>query len=125
MYSFHFDRSKDLRNANPGLGVEVTLAPEHVVMGGTFINSRDARSHYAAYAWRPLQGRWAGLDVGAGVILAAMDGYPTYREGGWFVAPLPVVSLEGRYLGVNLSVIPTLSNRIDGAFVVQLKLRVW
>jgi hypothetical protein len=125
MYSWHFDRSKDLRDPNPGFGVEVAVTREHVVMAGTYLNSNDARSHYAAYAWRPLHWRFGSLDAGAGIAVAAIDGYPNYKEGGWFVAPLPLVFLESRYVGVNLSIVPTLSNRVDGAFTVQFKLRVW
>ena len=67
----------------------------------------------------------AGLHVSAGVALGAFDGYPNYRNGGWFVAPLPVLAIEGRYFGVNLSVIPTIRDRLDGALAVQFKLRVW
>jgi len=124
LYSRHFDRDKGLRDANPGLGVEIAFAPDHAVMVGTYINSNDARSRYAAYAWRPLHWQVAGLDLGAGVIFAAFDGYPNYRDGGWFVAPLPLVSLEGRRLGVNLSLIPTLPGRTDGALAFQFKLRL-
>ena len=83
------------------------------------------RTRYGAYQWRPLHWRVAGLDVGAGVALGAFDGYPNYRHGGWFVAPLPVLAIEGTRFGVNLSVIPTIRNRLDGALAVQVKLRVW
>ena len=125
IYSQHFDRSKHLRNDNPGPGVEVALARDHVLLGGSYINSNRARTRYGAYAWRPLHWRIAGLDVGAGVALGAFDGYPNYRQGGWFVAPLPIVAIEGGRFGVNLSVIPTIRNRLDGALAVQVKLRVW
>ena len=59
------------------------------------------------------------------VALGAFDGYPNYRNGGWFVAPLPVVAIEGGRFGVNLSLIPTIRNRLDGALSIQVKLRVW
>mgnify|MGYP001617629193 CR=1 FL=1 len=125
IYSQHFDSSKHLRNDNPGLGVEVVLAKDHALMGGSYINSNRARTHYGAYEWRPLHWQVAGFDVGAGVALGALDGYPNYRNGGWFVAPLPVLAVEGRRFGLNLSVIPTIRNRLDGALAVQVKLRVW
>lgn len=124
VYSLHFDRSKNLRDDNVGLGIEVALAPDHSVMAGSFINSNRARSRYAAYAWRPLHAQYAGLDLDAGVVVGAFDGYPNYKGGGWFVAPLPLVSVEGKRFGVNLSVIPTLKNRVDGALSIQFKLRV-
>lgn len=125
IYSQHFDSSKGLRNDNPGLGVEAMLARDHALLAGTYINSNRGRTHYGAYEWRPLHWQVAGLDVDAGIALGAFDGYPNYRNGGWFVAPLPLLAIEGRRFGVNLSVIPTIRNRLDGALAVQFKLRVW
>jgi hypothetical protein len=125
IYSLHFDRDKDLRDDNIGLGVELVMAPEHAASAGTFINSNRARSRYLAYAWRPLRWELRGVDVALGVVAGAFDGYPNYRDGGWFVAPLPLLAVEGRRLGVNLSVIPTIRDRLDGALAIQLKLRVW
>jgi hypothetical protein len=125
IYSLHFDRDKDLRDDNIGLGVELVLAPEHAVSAGTFINSNRERSRYVAYAWRPLRWELRGVDVALGVVAGAFHGYPNYRDGGWFLAPLPLLAVEGRRLGLNLSVIPTIRNRLDGAIAIQLKLRVW
>lgn len=125
IYSQHFDSSKHLRNDNWGPGIEVALARDHALIGGTYINSNRARTHYGAYEWRPLHWQVASLELGAGVIVGAFDGYPNYRDGGWFVAALPVLAVEGRYFGVNLSVIPTIQNRLDGALSIQFKLRVW
>lgn len=125
IYSQHFDSGKGLRNNNIGFGAEVMLASDHVLMAGSFINSNRARTHFAAYEWRPLHWQFSGVDVGAGIAVGAFDGYPNYRDGGWFVAPLPMLSIEGRTLGANISVIPTVANRFDGALAVQIKLRVW
>jgi hypothetical protein len=125
IYSLHFDRGKDLRDDNIGVGIELVMAPEHAVSAGTFINSNRARSRYVAYAWRPLRWELGGVDVALGVVAGAFDGYPNYRDGGWFVAPLPLLAVEGRRLGVNLSIIPTIRDRLDGAIAIQLKLRVW
>ncbi len=125
IYSQHFDSGKGLRNNNIGFGAEVMLSNDHVLMGGSFINSNRARTRFAAYEWRPLHWKFYGADVGAGIALGAFDGYPNYRNGGWFVAPLPMLSVEGRYLGANISLIPTVKNRFDGALAVQVKLRVW
>lgn len=124
-YSYHFDRDKDLRENNTGLGVEALLAPDHGLMAGTFMNSRDERSYYAAYLWRPLHWRPGDTHISAGIAIAAIDGYPTYRDGGWFLSLLPLLSIEYRRIGVNFSIIPTIKDRIDGAVAVQIKLRVW
>ncbi len=125
IYSRHFNRDKNLRDGNPGLGVEAAVARDHSLLAGTFINSNNARSHYAGYGWRPFHWVWDGVDVSAGAIVAAFDGYPNYRNGAWFVAPLPVLAFEGKRFGLNVSIIPTLANRTDGAIAFQFKFRVW
>ena len=125
IYSQHFDSSKGLRNNNIGLGAEVRLASDHALMAGTFINSNRQRSHYATYQWRPLHWQWAGLNLGAGVAVGGFDGYPNYRNGAWFLAPLPMLAIEGKTFGANISIIPTVANRFDGAIAIQVKMRVW
>lgn len=125
IYAHHFDSGKGLRNNNVGFGAEVLLARDHVLMGGSYINSNRARTRYAAYEWRPLHWQVAGVGISAGIAVGAWDGYPNYRNGAWFVAPLPMLSIEGRTFGANLSLIPTVANRFDGALAVQFKLRVW
>jgi hypothetical protein len=125
IYSHHFDSGKGLRNNNIGFGAEVRLASDHALMMGTFINSNSRRSHYATYQWRPLHWQWAGLDIGAGIAAGGFDGYPNYRNGGWFLAPLPMLTVEGKTFGANISVIPTVANRFDGAIAIQLKMRIW
>ena len=125
IYAQHFDSNKGLRNNNIGFGAEVWMNRDHALMGGSFINSNRARSHYGAYQWRPLHWQISGFDVGAGIVIGAFDGYPNYRNGAWFAAPVPMLSIEGRRLGANISLIPTVANRFDGALAVQIKLRVW
>jgi hypothetical protein len=101
------------------------LAKDHAVIGGGYINSNRAHTRYVAYEWRPMHWQLAGLDVSAGVAVGAFDGYPNYRNGGWFIAPLPIVAVEGERFGVNLSVIPAIRNRLDGALAIQAKFKVW
>lgn len=125
VYSYHFNRNAGYRNDNVGFGAEVLVARDHGFMAGSFINSDRERSHFAAYEWRPLHGAIDTVGVGGGIAFAAFDGYPRYHSGGWFLAPLPVVSFEGRYLGLNVSAVPTIKDRLHGALMFQLKLRVW
>jgi len=124
-YSFHFDQDADLRENNIGFGAEIELRRNHVLIGGTFINSDDERSYYGGYEWRPLHWQPAKTDVSAGLILAALDGYPGMRNGGWFVTVLPMVSVQWKRLGVNLTIVPEIENRLYGAVAVQFKFRVW
>jgi hypothetical protein len=125
LLSYHFDRSLDLREDNVGLGVDVLVAPDHALMAGTFINSNRARSHYAAYQWRPLHWQPAGIIVNAGIVVGAFDGYPNMRNGKWFIGAMPLLSVEGKRIGANFTVVPTIKDRLDGALAVQIKLRVW
>lgn len=125
IYSQHFDSDKGLRNNNIGFGAEVLLNSDHGLMAGSFINSNRTRTRYAAYQWRPLHWRFSAVDVSAGIAAGAFDGYPNYRNGGWFVVPLPMLAIEGKTFGANISLIPTVANRFDGALAVQVKLRVW
>jgi hypothetical protein len=126
MYSYHFDRSAHYRENNIGFGAEAIIAKDHGVMAGTFINSDRARSRYAAYQWRPLHWQpFENIGVSAGLLLGAFDGYPRMRDGGWFVAPLPLLAVEGKRLGANFTIVPNYGNRLHGAVSVQIKLRVW
>ena len=125
IFSYHFDRSKDLREDNVGFGAEVVLHDDHSLLAGSIINSDRQRSRYGAYHWRPLHWRIADLRVSAGLAVGVFDGYPRYRDGGWFVAPLPLLAVEGERFGVNIAIIPTLGNRLNGAVAIQFKMRVW
>ncbi len=124
-FSYHFDRDKDLREDNTGIGAELILADDHVMSAGSFINSNRKRSHYGAYYWRPLHRQLAGIKVHAGIALGAFDGYPNYRNGAWFPAGLPMIALERERVGANIFFVPTIKHRLDGAIAVQIKLRVW
>jgi hypothetical protein len=124
-YSHHFNRDKNFRENNTGFGAEVWLSDDHALMAGTFMNSDDERSRYAAYQWRPFHWQPAGIRIGAGISLGAFDGYPRYRNGGWFPSALPALSIEYKMVGINLFLVPTIPDRIDGAISLQLKLRVW
>jgi hypothetical protein len=124
-FSYHFDRNKDLREDNTGLGVEITLADDHALGAGSFINSNRRRSEYGAYFWRPLHWRPADVNVHAGIAVGAFNGYPNYRNGAWFPAALPMIAIEGERVGANIFFVPTIKNRLDGAVSVQFKLRVW
>lgn len=124
LFSYHFDRDAELREDNTGLGVEVALAAEHALTAGSFINSAGERSRYGAYQWRPLHWQAAGLSVRAGVALGVIDGYPRMRDGSAFIAAVPLLAVEGRYLGVNLTAFPSFGERVEGAIALQLKLRV-
>lgn len=124
-FSVHFDRDKDLREDNTGLGAEVALASDHVLAAGSFINSNRRRSQFGAYYWRPLHWQPWDIKVHAGIAVGAFEGYPNYRNGAWFPAALPMLAIEGNRVGVNVFFVPTIKNRLDGAIALQFKLRAW
>ena len=125
IYSYHFNRDKNFREDNWGVGAEALFTPNHGAMIGTYINSDRGHTRYATYEWRPLHWQPYGINVSAALVAGAFDGYPRYHNGGWFVAALPMLAIEGSRFGVNLSIIPTIKDRLDGAFAVQVKLKVW
>ena len=119
-YSYHFERDKNLNNVNTGLGVEVPLTDVYSVTAGVFENSDRATSHYLGLYVMP-------FDIGpfkAGAVVGGFNGYPNANHGGWFPAIIPVVALEGRQLGLNVSFVPTVQDKLHGAVSFQLKFRL-
>ena len=123
-FSYHFRDHEQYRQDNYGFGVGVFMAPEHGFIAGTFLNSNDERSRYAAYHWRPLVwGDPAGLNTRAGLAIGLIDGYSNTNDGDWFPVILPTLSVEYRYFGVNFSIAPHPKN--GTAIALQLRFRVW
>ena len=118
-YSAHFDSSKGLENANPGLGFEYPLSDTYRVTAGTFHNSDRRQSHYAGLYVLPFE--FYGVKFGA--VVGGFDGYPNYRNGNWFPAIIPTAAIEGRNWGLNIAYVPTIRNRLYGAISFQLKYR--
>jgi hypothetical protein len=123
LLSYHFDRNKDYKETNLGLGGEYVFAPDHAAMLGVFSNSEGHRSKYAGYQWRPMHWQTHGLQVSAGAGISLIDGYPTMNNKGWFVAFMPIVAIEGEKFGANLVLIPNVKH--GGAIAVQFKMKVW
>jgi len=121
-FSYHFSDA-DFRQNNYGVGVGVFVAPEHGFLAGTFLNSNDERSHYAAYHWRPWGRTTGDLSVRAGFAFGAIDGYSNTSNGGWFPVILPALSAEYGHFGANLILAPHPKN--GTALALQLRLRVW
>lgn len=119
-YSYHFDRSKNLADANPGLGIEYRFSPTASLTLGQFHNSNRTASHYAGMYWQP----WSWHAVKMGVVAGFFDGYPHMLQGGWFPAVIPVATVEGRRFGINLALVPPYQDRLYGALSFQLKLRL-
>ena len=123
LLSYHFDRGKNYNETNLGLGGEALLAPDHALMAGFYRNSEREQSRYLGYQWRPLHWQPGGVKVSAGIAVSAIDGYPTMNDKAWFLAPMPIVAIEGERFGANLIFVPNVKH--GSAVAVQFKLRVW
>ena len=122
LLSYHFERSKNYNETNLGLGGEVLLAPDHAVIAGFYENSEREHSRYFGYQWRPLHWQPGGVKVSAGLALSVIDGYPSVSDRGWFLAPIPMLAIEGERFDANLIFAPNVKH--GSAVAVQFKLRL-
>jgi hypothetical protein len=116
----HFDSDKNLSGKNLGLGAEYRWSTEMSATVGRFRNSDREMSNYAGVYYQP----WKVGPVKLGAVVAAFDGYPKMRNGGWFPALIPVATIEGERLGLNVGFIPSYKDRLYGGISLQLKLKV-
>jgi hypothetical protein len=119
-YSYHFQRNKGLNDRNPGLGIEYRYSTVASVTAGRFYNSDRAYSNYAGVYYQP----WAIGPVRLGAVMGGFSGYPKMRNGGWFLAAVPVASIENSRVGVNIGFVPSYKDRLYGALSFQLKLKL-
>ncbi len=119
-YSHHFDKSKDLNDNNRGFGVEATISKTYSLTAGVFENSDRQTSHYIGAYVMPYQ--VGALKAGAAV--GAFDGYPNMRGGGWFPAVVPAIAIEGRRIGLNISYIPKIGDKVNSALSFQVKFNI-
>lgn len=120
-YSFHFDKDKGLNDNNFGPGIEYRYSTTSSITVGAFDNSDNQTSRFVGWYWQPLELGPARL----GVVIGALDGYPKARNGGWFPAAIPAVSMEYKMVGTNILIIPGYKDRLYGAISVQVKVRVF
>ena len=119
-YSYHFDTSKDLNNHNNGFGIEASINSTYSFTAGVFENSNRATSHYIGAYVMPY--RVGSFKLGAAV--GAFNGYPNMRDGGWFPAVIPTVSIEGDRFGANVMLTPKITNQLNSALSFQIKFNI-
>ena len=119
-YSYHFQRDKGFDDTNPGFGAEYRFSTVASLTAGRFHNSDRRMSNYAGVYYQP----WSIGPLRLGAVIGGFDGYPKMRDGGWFLAAIPVVSVEYQRIGVNFAIVPTYKERLHGAFSVQLKFKL-
>lgn len=119
--TWHFDSDQDLNGANRGLGAEYRFSGTLAATAGRFYNSDRAYSNYAGVIWQP----YAIGPVRLGAAIAAFNGYPNMRSGGWFPAAIPTATVEYGRVGVNIGIVPSYKDRLYGGVSVQLKLKLF
>ncbi|MFC5476226.1 hypothetical protein [Paraherbaspirillum soli] len=119
-YSYHLNRDKGLNDRNLGLGVEYRFSTVASVTAGRFYNSDRAYSNYVGVYYQPLFIGPARL----GVVAGGFNGYPKMQNGGWFLAAIPVVSVDYQRVGLNLAFIPNYKDRLYGALTFQAKVKI-
>ncbi len=118
-FSRHFSSNNGYNENNLGLGLEYRTSPEVAYMAGAYYNSVRKTTSYAAVNWQP----WQLGPVKLGAALGVMNGYPSLANGGSFFAALPLATVEGRHVGINLGIVPSMG-KVDGAVILQFKLRL-
>ena len=119
--SYHFDRDKGLNGNNYGLGAEYRYSTVSALTAGRVYNSNREFSDYLGVYYQPLQ--IGPFRVGA--VAGGFNGYPNMKNGGWFLAAVPMIGAEWGRFGINLAIVPTLQNRLYGAVSLQIKVKVW
>jgi hypothetical protein len=120
-YSYHYNRDKGLNDNNYGFGAEYRFSTVASATGGRFYNSDRAWSNYLGIYYQP----FAIGPVRIGLVAGGFDGYPKMRDGGWFLAAIPMLSYEHGPVGLNVAIVPTYKDRLYGAISFQLKLKVF
>lgn len=120
-YSRHFQLDKNLNDNNLGLGIEYRYSTIYAVTAGRFNNSDRETSSYAAFLAQPIV--LGGIRLGA--VLGVINGYSRVNHGNWFPLIIPVASYEYKYVGINLTYIPTIQDTIYGAITLQLKFKIY
>lgn len=123
-FSHHFNREPHYNERNTGLGIEYFFNESTAVAIGHYRNSVRRSSTYLHFVYTPLEIGSFRLGGAVGVL----DGYPELRNGRYSPAVLPVgtstFKLFNHDVGVNLTYIPTISHRVDGALAIQFKIRI-
>lgn len=120
MSSYHFRSKAGFNNENWGIGFQVDFKGSYSLGAGRFKNSDRHKSNYLTATWYPLKIWQARLGLLGGIF----DGYPREREGGWFVAGMPIINYSTETWGVNIAAVPTYKNHIQGAVIIQFLIAI-
>lgn len=110
---------------NDGLGLEWRVSPDWQFNAGHYRNSVRRGSTYFQAAWMPVEEPLGDdLRLRAGASLGLINGYPKVNHRRYFATLVPALSIETHRFGLNVVYIPSVGKKVDGAFALQLKVRV-
>ena len=121
MSSYHFDRDAGYNNENWGLGIQVDFQDNYSLNLGRFDNSENDWSNYVTGTWYPIKFR----ELRVGILGGGFNGYAKERDGGWFLAAMPIINYRKDGWGVNVAAVPSYKNRIHGAFIFQILFAIY
>ncbi len=121
LISHHLKTNQAFNNDNHCYGIEYRYSTTQGISAGRFYNSVRKDTQYVVWSWQPVQ--FGVLHLG--IMMGGIDGYPNMNNGGWFLAALPVATIEYQRFGVNFTVIPTIQDRIYGVASIQLKIKLY
>jgi hypothetical protein len=87
--SYHFDRSIDRNEFNPGIAAELRLAKSDLPVGvavGAYVNSNEKVTAFVQGVWTPIKRQTAFGTLRAGLSVGIGSGYESPLVGGAFVA---------------------------------------
>ncbi len=115
--SYHQNRDANYNETNYGIGILRRLDNESAVAFGYYRNSIHRDSFYAAYHYTPYQYGPVKLGLQAGLISGykALSGFPTPML-------LPLASIEGKNLAVDLTCIPPLGS-VSAVCAAQMRVK--
>lgn len=116
--SYHFDRSVNRNENNPGLGIEARFERFTLAIG-SYVNSSSTRSRYLNVHLPMVQ---AG-PFSSAVVVGTVDGY-AFSNGGF--GPMAALALKWieRDAGMTLFLLPPVSGITGGALAVQFQQRL-
>jgi hypothetical protein len=119
--SYHTDRNIPFNEKNRGFGVEYDATRNTKIAAGHFLNSVNHDSKYAGVAFlgRPVD----SLDeFRVGAIMGVINGYPEANNGKIFPMLAPMISYEGKNIGVNILGLPKIGD-ISPVVAAMMKVR--
>lgn len=104
----HWKRSPDQNEENTGLFLDHAMSDRGSVVVGSYRNSQDRMSSFAAVGLRAWETRWGGLAIESRVLFGAVSGYgssETSRNNAQAIM-LPALTVRGRDIGVIVTGVP-------------------